>query len=157
MPIMSTVKGNLITRAKQGEYAAIAHGCNCFCVMGAGIAPQIALSFPEAQQADDNTVKGSRDKLGTFSVAFNPEHNVWVFNLYTQEGTWGRSQGIPDINYQAVKDSFEKLNKVYGGHIGKIGIPMIGAGLAGGHWQAIEIIINSVTPDLEIELVVYDG
>ncbi len=29
----------------QGEFDVITHGCNCFCTMGAGIAPQMAEAF----------------------------------------------------------------------------------------------------------------
>ena len=39
------VVGDLIRLAKEGEFDVIAHGCNCFCTMGAGIAPQMALAF----------------------------------------------------------------------------------------------------------------
>jgi len=35
------VDGDLVQMAKEGKFDVIAHGCNCFCAMGAGIAPQI--------------------------------------------------------------------------------------------------------------------
>lgn len=39
------VNGDLIKLAKRGEFDVIGHGCNCFCTMGAGIAPQMAEAF----------------------------------------------------------------------------------------------------------------
>ena len=39
------IEGNLITLAMNGEFDVISHGCNCFCQMGAGIAPQMAKTF----------------------------------------------------------------------------------------------------------------
>ena len=35
---MKTVTGDLIALAQQGTFDVIAHGCNCMCQMGAGIA-----------------------------------------------------------------------------------------------------------------------
>jgi O-acetyl-ADP-ribose deacetylase (regulator of RNase III) len=40
------VKGNIITLAKEGEFDVIAHGCNCFCNFGAGLARDIKREFP---------------------------------------------------------------------------------------------------------------
>ena len=42
---MKYIDGDLIRLAKQGTFDVIAHGCNCFCTMGAGIAPQMAEAF----------------------------------------------------------------------------------------------------------------
>lgn len=39
------IYGDLITLAKQGKFDVIAHGCNCFCRMKRGIAPQMAEAF----------------------------------------------------------------------------------------------------------------
>lgn len=39
------IKGDLIKLALQGKFDVIAHGCNSFCSMGAGIAPQMAAAF----------------------------------------------------------------------------------------------------------------
>ena len=81
--------GNLITLAKEGHFNIITHGCNCFCTMGSGIAPQIAEAFPEAYDADQKTVKGDIRKLGGFSEAdcFDErgEFVVTVINSYTTE------------------------------------------------------------------------
>ena len=39
------IEGDLIEMAKLGRFDVITHGCNCFCTMGAGIAPQMAKAF----------------------------------------------------------------------------------------------------------------
>jgi O-acetyl-ADP-ribose deacetylase (regulator of RNase III) len=158
--IISTVKGNLILNAQQGKYKAIIQGCNIFCVMGAGLAPQIATAWPEAEVADNMTIKGDVTKLGTYSEFLDRDRNCRIINMYTQAGTFGRRQGIPDVDYKAIADGFAMLNydqtdRFRSDHR-KVGIPMIGAGLAGGHWEAIKTIINLVTPDLDIELVMYE-
>lgn len=170
MPIINTIEGNLIKLAQEGTYTEIAHGCNCFCVMGAGIAPQIAKAFPEAEKEDNTTVRGDKNKLGTFTFADvqddHLENTLTVYNLYTQFGTGGRKKGEPDIDYDALRSAFTALNNDIKGidrgcyyeevdRTQVLGIPMIGAGLAGGDWEVISKIINEVTPDVKIELVVY--
>lgn len=160
MPITSKIEGNLITLAQSGKYKAIVHGCNCFCVMGAGIAPQIAKAFPWAERVDYATQTGDKRKLGSFSYSHDFKVGLKVINAYTQYGTGGRAKGLPDINYPALAKVFASINDKQEHDFRcdprPIGVPMIGAGLAGGHWEAIETIINLVTPDLSLELVIYD-
>ena len=55
---MKYIKGDLIKLALIGNFEVIAHGCNCMCTMGAGIAKTIKSEFPEAYQADCATEKG---------------------------------------------------------------------------------------------------
>lgn len=163
--IISEINGNLITLAKSGRYTEIAHGCNCFCVMGAGIAPQIARAFPEAEAADNLTIRGDKSKMGTFSRGvskLNSGEDLTIFNLYTQHGTWGRRKGEIDLHYDSLEVAFAKANYIIARQHPKrttqlMGIPMIGAGLAGGDWGRIEEIINRVTPNIDIELVIYRG
>lgn len=58
--IIHSLKDDLILIAKERRYAidAIAHGCNCFCKMGSGIARQIAKAFPVAAKVDRQTKPG---------------------------------------------------------------------------------------------------
>ena len=159
MPINNVIEGDLIKLALEGRYDAIAHGCNIYCTMGSGIAPQIAEAFPEAREADNSTKAGDITKLGTItncSSGIANEERIVVYNLYTQAEFGAAANGLHNVNYHAVANCFTELNRRLKDCSGfKIGIPQIGAGLAKGHWQAIETIINLVTPDLDIELVMY--
>ena len=67
--ITKTIKGNLLDAFDRGDVDVIAHQCNCFCNMGSGIAPQIAKRYPAARAADNTTIKGDSDKMGTFTRA----------------------------------------------------------------------------------------
>ena len=60
---MKIITGDLISLALAGEFDVIVHGCNCFCVMGAGIAKQMFKTFPEALAVDRQTTKGDRAKF----------------------------------------------------------------------------------------------
>lgn len=66
---MKTISGDLIALAQAGDFDLIAHGCNCFCTMGAGIAKGIKAAFPAAFAADLATARGDRAKLGTCTFA----------------------------------------------------------------------------------------
>lgn len=153
--ITKTIKGDLITFAKLGKFDAIVHGCNCLGVMGAGIAPQIAKAFVGVREADHSFEVPIRDerRLGKYSKAYQEEIDTWVINAYTQFDIRGRGVGQPDVNYRAITRVFTSLNEEFRGKI--LGIPRIGAGLAGGHWEAINEIINLTTPDIKIILVEY--
>ena len=163
MPIISEIKGDIVELGKEGRYEAIVHGCNCFHTFGAGLAPQIKKAWPEAFKADLHTIKGDKAKLGNFSTYYDEGRDLYVFNLYTQYG-FDRVAGQPDVDYLAVANAFTRLNKLVPSltcnspqtENNIVGIPMIGAGLAGGHWQAISTIIDLATPDLSLELVVYN-
>ena len=104
---MKTVKGDLIKLSGDNEnvFNIIVHGCNCFNVMGAGIAPQIAKAYPEAWEADQLTVWGDTKKLGNVTVGYHPR-SYWgtltVINGYTQHDTV-KKKGERAVNYDAVQ------------------------------------------------------
>jgi O-acetyl-ADP-ribose deacetylase (regulator of RNase III) len=136
---MQIEKGDLIQKARAGEFEVIVHGCNCFCTMGAGIAKTIKQVFPAAYQADLATQAGDTAKLGTYStaqveVAGQP---LTIVNAYTQY-QW-RGPG-PNADYEAIRQVFRRLKQHYAGK--RIGYPAIGAGLAGGSWAIIAAIID---------------
>jgi O-acetyl-ADP-ribose deacetylase (regulator of RNase III) len=136
---MQVERGDLVQKARAGEFDVIVHGCNCFCTMGAGIAKTIKQVFPAAYQADLATRAGDKAKLGTYSaaqvtVASQP---LTIVNAYTQY-QW-RGPG-PNVDYDAIRQVFRRLKRAYAGK--RIGYPAIGAGLAGGDWAIISAIIN---------------
>lgn len=154
MPIISEIEGDLIKLFKSGKYDVAVHGCNCFCAMGAGIARQVAIELPQVYEADKATLKGYPTKLGDYSfynyTRCRDSKKLTFINAYTQFRTASR-KGEVVVNYDAIAKVFTKINEEFKGSF--VGIPMIGAGLANGHWKAIETIINLTTPAINIELV----
>lgn len=136
---MEVIYGDLIKLALQGEFDVIVHGCNCFHTMGAGIAKSIKASFPEAYEADLATAKGAKEKLGTYSLAsvVRGDHHLVVVNAYTQHHWRGR--GVK-ADYAAIERVFAQIKQNFSGQ--RIGYPKIGAGLAGGDWEEIALIIE---------------
>lgn len=136
---MQSIQGDLIRLALNKEFDVIVHGCNCQCVMGAGIAKTIKTVFPEAYVTDCQTKKGDRSKLGNISTAtvIRDNHEITVVNAYTQFH-W-RGKGVK-VDYRALASCFQKIKTQFSGK--RIGYPLIGAGLAGGDWSIIATIID---------------
>lgn len=139
------VKGDLLLMAEAGQFDAIAHGCNCYNAMAAGIAHSIANKWPQVQAADNATTKGDKSKMGSFSKESVPNIRgefFTVYNLYTQH------KPGPDARYFMLRTSLEamitelieevlrlrKQNQIDtqdGPTPIEIGLPYIGAGIGG--------------------------
>jgi len=147
---MKTISGDLIQLAESGQFDLIAHGCNCFCTMGAGIAKAVKEVFPAAFQADEATKRGDRAKLGTCSFAEMAleTSSLIVVNAYTQFD-W-RGSG-PKVDYAAIRSCMGWIKQHYPGR--RIGLPKIGAGLAGGDWPTIAAIIEEELTGEDVTLV----
>lgn len=144
---LNEVWGDLIKDAK--NYDAIIHGCNCFNVMGAGIAAQVQKVFPEAYKVDQETTAGDESKLGSFTSARISKYNLTVINAYTQYYPGANA------NYTAIEMALVKINENFKGK--KVAIPMIGAGIAGGDWSIIKAIIIKTLTDVNLTIVYWEG
>lgn len=154
---MKEIKGNLIKLAKEGEFDLIIHGCNCFCKMGNGIALDIKKEFPEAYQVDQETYPGDKTKLGSYTSAISdiPSGELIIVNAYTQY-TYKRNESAKDPKmankrYNAITQCMKKIKQDFSGK--KIGMPMIGAGLAGGDWKIIKDIIQKELEGVDVTIV----
>lgn len=150
------IEGDLITLAKQGRFDVIAHGCNCFCRMKRGIAPQMAAAFGcDRFRLEGNLYIGDINKLGQIDYA-----PVWggsftgtpfiVVNAYTQY-QWGTE--LKPFDYAAFTLCMRKMNHVFEGK--HIGLPQIGSHLAGGDWALIKPIIQKELKNCKVTVVIY--
>lgn len=167
-------EGDLIKLAKEGHFDVITHGCNCFCTMGAGIAPQMAKAFGcDKFPLENPNHRGNINKLGTIDYQIQEiyikkpifgelvtdfgGHDLIVVNSYTQY-RYGRNHADGDktpVDYDAIRLCMRKINHIFKGKT--IGLPMIGAGLAGGDWNIIEKIIEEELNAMDVWIVEYDG
>lgn len=164
------ITGNLITLAKAGQFDVIVHGCNCWCTMGAGIAPQMADAFGVDKYPLEAPVwAGDINKLGQIEYFWvNPknkkhslyqseEYSIAPVNAYTQFDL-GRNhkdgKAIP-VDYEAIALCMRKMNYIFKGKT--IGLPQIGCGLAGGDWNTVKAIIKDNLPDCDTTVVIYDA
>lgn len=148
---MKQITGDLIQFAKEGRFDVIIQGCNCFNVMGSGVAKGIKENFPEAYAADLSTAKGDISKLGTYSKAITGE--LIILNAYTQN-RYGRDSSVVYADYKAIAQVFKSIAKDFPNK--RIGYPKIGAGFANGNWEIIRDIIDLYLDGLDHTLVVFE-
>lgn len=150
------VEGNLITLAKEGQFDVVAHGCNCFCVMGAGIAPIMARAFGcDEFPMEHDDYRGDINKLGTidYQLAYNNGNPITAVNAYTQfsYGTNHKDGVTKPVDYQAIALCMRKMNHIFTGL--HIGLPLIGCGLAGGDWSIVSQIMRTELKDCDVTIV----
>jgi O-acetyl-ADP-ribose deacetylase (regulator of RNase III) len=124
--MLKIAKGDLLKMGRDNDFDIILHGCNCFNTMGGGIAAQIAQQFPDARLADDETVRGDAGKLGTYTVGMHGR--LVILNCYTQYSMSRDSQDV--FEYHAFDRVLSKISQRFGKW--RIGLPLIGMGLAAG-------------------------
>ena len=156
---MKEIKGNLIRLGKEARFDVIVHGCNCFCRMGSGLAPQIKENFPNAWAADLATEAGDINKLGNYTFGTQLVHDkndqpevLTIINAYSQ---YKYDASTKPLDYEALTLVLRKINHNFKGK--SIGVPLIGAGLAGGNWDRIKMIILEQLKDMDVTIVHYDG
>ena len=149
------INGDLIKQAEQGNYDVIAHGCNCFCTMGAGIAPQFAKAFTADRfPLEAPQFMGAVNKLGMidYKIIKVAGREVAIVNAYTQYGTGSKKGKIP-LDYDALTLCLRKMNVTFRGKV--IGLPQIGCGLGGGDWSKVKQIISDEMGDCDVRVVIY--
>lgn len=162
------VEGDLIELALAGSFSVIAHGCNCFNIQGKGIALQMKKAFnTDTFKLEAPIYKGDINKLGQIdymnyelkmSGCFREDYvgvvthdlgkHLIVVNAYTQYGLG------PNLDYEALRLCLRKINYIFKGM--HIGLPQIGAGIAGGDWERIKTIIQQELKDCDITIVIYN-
>jgi O-acetyl-ADP-ribose deacetylase (regulator of RNase III) len=176
---MEYIEGDLIKLALEGKFDVIAHGCNCFCTMGAGIAPQMAETFGcDNYPMESIEFKGGINKLGQidydyYNLCINSttnefkifQHSIirtqfkhWdclkiltVINAYTQYNFKNNSSNRTLLDYEALTLCMRKINHIFKGQ--HIGLPQIGCGLAGGDWDKVKNIIETELCDCNVTIV----
>ena len=128
---------------KANEFDIIIHGCNCFNVMGSGIAAQIKQQFPDAEMADNETLRGDAGKLGTYTIGMSGR--LVILNAYTQYSTSKNGEDV--FEYLAFERVLSKIAHRFGAW--RIGLPMIGMGLAGGDSTRILPTIEAFAEKVE--------
>ena len=171
------IDGDLIQLALQGEFDVIAHGVNCFCTQKSGLAPQMVRAFgTDNFKLEGSEYKGDIRKLGNIDfkefyqekeefggkwVRYPDEDNfitgkqLTVVNAYTQDRFGKNHKGgvSKPIDYEALTLCMRKINNIFWGK--HIGLPRIGAGLAGGDWGRIKRIIQTELKDCKVTIVNY--
>lgn len=133
------------------EADIIVHQANCFHTMGAGIAKVIAQKYPEAVKADKETIKGDKNKLGSFSIGFGKDRKI-IINMYSQ---YSFSNTHIETDYTAMETALEEIKLFAKSHHRNIAIPYkIGCGLAGGDWNTVYNILMKIFDKSDVKLII---
>jgi O-acetyl-ADP-ribose deacetylase (regulator of RNase III) len=148
------IEGNLITLALEGKFNVIAHGCNCFCKMKRGLAPQMDAAFGCAWYPMERPQQiGDINKLGQIDCKqLSYPKGLVVVNAYTQYH-WDTE--TKPLDYEALVLCLRKINHVFRGK--HIGLPQIGCHLAGGDWATVKRIIQKELVNMDVTVVIYNG
>jgi len=149
------IKGDLFEMTFNKHFDVIAHGVNCFCTQKSGIAKPMTEYFETDNfilfPLEHPDYRGDITKLGKI------QHNtswldklskVEVVNCYTQYNFGTDKQYL---DYNALRSCLKKINRVFNGQ--RIGLPLIGGGLAGGDYNKIREIMEQELVDVEATLV----
>jgi len=128
--------------------------------MGSGIAKQIRAQYPEAYEADQETTKGDRGKLGRFTGIVDEENDVVIINAYTQY-RYGRDPGTVYLDYDALERAITQvfgLGSEFVSLFGEspIAMPKIGCGLANGDWERVSEILERLSERHGRDIHVYE-
>jgi len=137
--------GNLFST----EAPAIAQGCNCQGLMGAGIAVQFQRRYPEMYQE-----YRTRCKTGLF----NPG-DVWAWK---EEGVPGAKLILnlgtqdypgPHARTEWLEEALKKALALPG--LTSVALPRIGCGLGGLEWEKVQEVIERLGKSSSVTLIVY--
>ena len=142
------VQADILSEIDPDKLTLILHGCNCFHMMGAGIAGYLAHKYPAVLEADRKTPKGDLNKLGTYSIAkLTPL--LYVFNCYTQYHGGAQAKSIhirkclaqlrEEMGLVCVRSSPDLID---------IRSPQIGCGIGGLNWAEVEPIFEQYLADM---------
>ena len=146
------VNGDVLLALERGELDVVAHGCNCQGGFGSGVAGQIARRWPHVREAYLTLHKSGGTLLGFFQPV-QISANQYIVNCGTQDNYLPR--GVQHADYDAINDVMESLSLYTKHKLTRVGIPKIGAGLAGGKWEEIEEIILRHFTDQDLTVYVY--
>jgi len=141
----------IITAVASGDYDYVLHGCNCFNRLGPVVAKLLADEYPEVKRADQATVYGDRNKLGTVSWA-KVDNGTVIVNVYLQYRYGPARQH--HLDYVALRRALLYLTMVYPDVLSsKVAFPRIGTGNAGGRWGKVRNILTELLPTSELTLI----
>ena len=163
MGTFSVAHGDLLDYATDGHFDVIIHGCNCFCTMGGGIAASISARFPAALKVDHGTIMGDKSKLGSYTSATIDIDSTTktgrtafvIVNAYTQYMCSPTKEVPIPCDYDAIDKVMTRINHDFAGK--SIGLPQLGAGLAGGDWTKIEEIIRKRLTACDVTIVLFQA
>lgn len=162
---MKTVNADITTF--EGKNTVIAHVCNDRGLWGAGVSGAIGNKWPNAEQGYRTWYslqhKSLLDELmlPVFSIGnisytcVDAKNNVHVCNMIAQKGV-RNSENQKPLDMQALQKCLFKLAEDAKFDGNDVIMPKIGAGLGGGDWDEIRIMIENIFDSYGVNVTIYD-
>ena len=145
--------GNVLDALDNGDVDIVAHGVNCMGGFGSGIAGEIAIRYPIVRthyiQQYFGQMGWQLSQIQFIHIDEDP-HGKIIANCATQYA-YGKSS-FCHADYKAISSVMQKLYLKCASEKRVLGIPLIGAGLAGGDWKIIERIISEIFTNYDINV-----
>ncbi len=129
----------------------IAHSCNCSGAFGAGVAKQIADSYPIAKKMYLQKYHSDGWKLGDIQYVPTEDGKI-IANLGTQFSFGNSGQ---HVDYKALEICINKLLAYCKDKEYTVCMPMISSGLAGGDWKLIEAILDGASEKFKVDINIF--
>lgn len=149
------IKGDATNPTGEGN-KIIVYVCNDIGGWGKGFVMAISKRWKQPEQEYRQWFKTkSSFKLGEVQFV-QVEDDLWITNLIGQHKINKDENGDPPIRYEAILLGLEKVRKFAFDKNATVHMPRIGCGPAGGTWDKIEPLINSILITKNIQVTVYD-
>lgn len=127
---------------------AVAHGCNCVGVMGAGIAAQVSKRYPALYR--EYARRCSEGKFNLGDVYTWEGANITVFNLGTQ------FQPGPNAVLSAVKHTVNKVCGLASAlDLKQVAMPLIGSGIGGLNPKQVQDALLEIGQSRNVTLLIF--
>lgn len=143
------------TRPVAAGQKVITHICNDIGGWGKGFVVALSKRWKQPEQ-EYRKWHASQENFQLGSVQFvEVEPDIVVANIIGQHKT--KPEGdTPPIRYEAVRAGLQQVAQYADQRRASVHMPRIGAGLAGGKWEVIELIIEEELTQKAIPVTVYD-
>ncbi len=136
----------------------IVHVCNDLGAWGRGFVLALSRRWPDPERRYRAWYRGEEPgapfALGEVQFV-EVEAALWVANLVGQHGI-RRAGGRPPVRYEAIRAGLQLVAEFARATGASVHMPRIGAGLAGGRWEEIEVIVRAELTAAGVEVTVYD-
>ena len=144
--MLHEVKGDALRHKMDRRPLIMAHVVNDVGGWGKGFVVPLAKLWPQSRSAYRREWR--KHKLGDVQFV-EVEDTVTVANMFAQRGL-GRGQRR--LRYGALRDALRSVAKYAKSNGGRIQMPKIGCGLAGGDWTTVRAMIEEELGDLDVTI-----